>query len=132
MDLYFCQGNVIGIGLLYKQFLALCIAVFYRNIDNKFYATLFLLGCVLDNVFAGTFIFERISNYLVYINIVVFPYLFQSVRSPNIKLWIVLIILIYFTIESFTGLEKHGAVPYRTIINEDLKNPPVEYYEENI
>ena len=44
---------------------------------------------------------------------------------------LVYIILIYFSVESFTGLEKHGAVPYRTILNEDLENPPAEYYENN-
>ena len=31
-----------------------------------------------------------------------------------------------------TGMEKHGAVPYRTIFNEDLENPPSEYYHNEI
>lgn len=130
IDQYFSQGNVIGMGLLYKQLLALSVAVFYRKIDNKFYATLFLFGCILDNVFAGTFIFERISNYLVYTNIIIFPHLYKSVRLPNVKSMLVLIILVYFLIQSFTGLEKHGAVPYRTIINKDLENPDYRKYED--
>ena len=120
-----------GIGLIYKQLIAMCIALFYPKISNKFYATLFLSGCVLDNIFLGTFIFERISNYLVYTNIMVFPYFFKSVCSQRIRFLVVYIILIYFSVESFTGLEKHGAVPYRTILNEDLENPPAEYYENN-
>ena len=68
-DQYFVTGSVVGIGLIYKQLIAMCIALFYPKISNKFYATLFLSGCVLDNIFLGTFIFERISNYLVYTNI---------------------------------------------------------------
>ena len=61
----------------------------------------------------------------------VFPYFFKSVCSQRIRFLVVYIILIYFSVESFTGLEKHGAVPYRTILNEDLENPPAEYYENN-
>jgi len=40
-----------------------------------------------------------------------------------------IIAFIYFLLVSLYGLEKHGAVPYRTILNENLASPKIEYIQ---
>lgn len=127
----FVSDETLGLGVLYKFLIALVVAIFYKQLDSPFYATLFLVGAVLNNMFFGMLLFERISNYLIFTNVIVFAHLVTRPALRQVKYCLLSVVLIYYSLQSLTGLEKDGAVPYRTIINEDLENPPAEYYENN-
>lgn len=127
----FVTDQAFGLGILFKFFLALSVAIFYKKINSPFYVTLYLFGAVLDNIFTGMALFERMANYLVYTNFIVFAFFVKSRSLRQVSFVIVSIVSVYFMLQSLLGLEKHGAVPYRTVLYEDLENPPYEYYEDN-
>lgn len=128
-DVY-VSADTLGLGILYKFLVALTVAVFYKRLDSPFYATLFLMGAVLNNLFFGMALFERISNYLLFTNVIVFAHLVNRPFLRQVKYVLVSVSLLYYGIQSLTGMERDGAVPYRTIINEDLENPDYEKYED--
>jgi hypothetical protein len=119
-----------GLSVLFKTMVSLLVAVFYNKINKPIPATLFLYGSILANISAGFMPIERFSYYLIYTNIIVLPLLLENNFSRLFKKGIIAIIFIYFFLVSFYGLEKHGAVPYRTIINENIVSPDYEYLTE--
>lgn len=126
----FVTDQTFGLGILFKFSLALLVAIFYKQIASPFYVTLYLFGAVLDNIFIGLALFERVSNYLIYTNFIVFALFVKQRSLRQVSIILVVVVSVYFMLQSLLGLEKHGAVPYRTIYNEDLENPPYEYYED--
>ncbi len=119
-----------GLGILYNFLIALMIAFAYRKYRPDTIITIYLIGSLLYVASVGIALFERIAFYLMYTNIIVFANFMFIPRYRQISRVFAFITLIYFSIQSLTGLEKHGAVPYRTLLNEDLENPPTEYLPE--
>lgn len=116
-----------GLGILFKNFIAIIIAVLYNKLERPLYAKIFLMGAILANLTTGFMLIERFSYYMVYTNILVLPFLFKQRNFKQIAIVIATVCLIYFELQSLFALEKHGAVPYRTIFFENLKNPPKEF-----
>ena len=111
--------------------MALMIAFVYRKSYPDTVITIYLIGSLLYVGAVGIALFERIAFYLMYTNIIVFANFMRLPRYRQISRVFAFMTLIYFSIQSLTGMEKHGAVPYRTLINEDLENPPTEYLLED-
>ena len=120
-----------GLGILYNFLMALMIAFVYRKSYPDTVITIYLIGSLLYVGAVGIALFERIAFYLMYTNIIVFANFMRLPRYRQISRVFAFMTLIYFSIQSLTGMEKHGAVPYRTLINEDLENPPTEYLLED-
>jgi cytosine/uracil/thiamine/allantoin permease len=80
----------------------------------------------------GFNLFERISLYLFYLNIIVFSYFVKQRSLRQLSICMALACFLFFGMQIFLARESHGAVPYRTIINKDLNNPPWEWYLEHI
>lgn len=119
-----------GIGIIYNFLLALMVAFAYRKSRPNVILTIYLFGSTLYICSIGMLLLERIAFYMMYTNIIVFAYFMMLRRYRQISRVLLILTFIYFAIQSLTGMEKHGAVPYRTIINEDLENPPSEYYPD--
>ena len=118
-----------GLGVLFKTLTALFVAVFYNKINKPIYATIFLFGTIIANLSVGFMPIERFSNYLVFTNIIAIPMLFNNKFTKTFAKGYAIIAFIYFLLVSLYGLEKHGAVPYRTILNENLASPKIEYIQ---
>lgn len=116
-----------GLTILFKTLIALFIAVFYNKINKPIYATLFLYGSILANISVGFMPIERFSYYLIYTNIIVLPLMLKHNFTKPFTRGLVVVAFIYFLLVSFFGLEKHGAVPYRTIFNKNIASPKSEY-----
>ncbi len=119
-----------GLSILFKTIVSLFVAFFFNKIKKPIPATLFLYGSILANISVGFMPIERFSYYLVYANIIVLPLFFKNDFTKLFIKGFSAIIFIYFLIVSYYGLEKHGAVPYRTIINENITSPKSEYLIE--
>jgi hypothetical protein len=121
-----------GIGILFQFALGMLVALFSKKVEEPIYITLFLVGAMLNAMFTGLFLFERIAHYCVYLHIIVFSYF---MTQPNIvrvvKQSFIVAVFAFYSIQSLTGKEKHGAVPYRTVFGEDISNPNYEYYSEH-
>lgn len=116
-----------GLTILFKTLIALFVAVFYNKINKPIYATLFLYGSILANISVGFMPIERFSYYLIYTNIIVLPLMLKHKFTKLFTKGLVVVAFIYFLLVSFFGLEKHGAVPYRTIFNNNIASPKSEY-----
>jgi hypothetical protein len=116
-----------GLTILFKTLIALFVAVFYNKINKPIYATLFLYGSILANISVGFMPIERFSYYLVYTNIIVLPLMLKHNFTKPFTKGLVVIASVYFLLVSFYGLEKHGAVPYRTIFYKNVTSPKSEY-----
>ncbi|WP_288614061.1 EpsG family protein [uncultured Bacteroides sp.] len=120
-----------GLGTLYKLIIALVVAISYNKMKRNYYVDLFLIGSILNIFFVGFLLAERVSFYLLYANVVALPLLYLSTKKKIIRLFILVIPLTYFVVQSFSGLESHGAVPYRTFfLEKDLVNPPSPYFRD--
>ncbi len=119
-----------GLGVLFRALLAFFVAIFSNKTNKSIYTTIFLFGSVLANISVGFMPFERLTYYLVYTNIIVFPLLLKNKSTKYLTLGIVIISFLYFEVQSLYGLDKHGAVPYRTFFNENIENPPLRYLIE--
>ena len=117
-----------GLAILFKTLFALFVAVFYNKTNKSIYATIFLIGSIIANISVGFMPIERLSYYFIYTNIIVFPLLLQNNFTKNLTRILVIISLTFFILQSFYALEKHGAVPYRTILNENIESPKNEYF----
>lgn len=119
-----------GLGILFLVCLGICMALLYNRLQRPLYATIYLCGTVLQIASIGYMVFERISYYMVYVNILAFPLLLKNKKTKFISIGIVIVVFLYYSLQSFYGLEKHGAVPYRTFFNENIEEPISTYYEE--
>ncbi len=116
-----------GLSILYRYILALpFIAYINRFKDENVLVNLYLGGLLLNGLFFGFMNFERIAMYFYFAQILVYPVFLKKFTMRPI---IIVIIVSYFSLQSLLALEKHGAVPYRTLFYENLINPP---YEEEI
>jgi hypothetical protein len=118
-----------GIAILFKNFVAILFLLFFTGSSRNIYRNLYLGGVVLGNIFLGFMPGERISFYLYYTMIFAIPLLYnQSIsgRSRQLFIGLMSIIFLYFLIQNFFALEKHGAIPYRTLWFENIKNPSKE------
>ena len=120
-----------GLGVLFIFCLALCIAITYNKLQRPVIATIYLCGALLQMVSIGFMAIERVSYYMVFINILVFPLLLKCRKVRYIGIGVVVVSFLYYYLQSYYGLEKHGAVPYRTFFNEHIEEPlSTEYYQE--
>lgn len=119
-----------GLGILYNFLMAVLLAWVYRKSVPNTLLAIYLLGSVLYVCSVGILLLERIAFYLMYTNVIVFAHFMMLRRYRQVSRVFVFLTFLYFSIQSLTGMEKHGAVPYRTIFNEDLENPPSEYYQD--
>lgn len=117
-----------GLSILFRNVLALVFVIAVPDIKNNLYAKIYLMGIILGNIVVGFMPAERIVYYLYYVHIFAFPLLLYTNKKLSKRLFylIVLISLVYFSLQNLFALEKHGAIPYRTIFFEDLSNPPKE------
>lgn len=115
------------LAILFKTLIALFVAIFYNKTNKSIYATLFLLGSIIANISVGFMPIERFSYYLVYTNIIVLPLLLQNKLTKYFTRVVVIVSFVFFMLQSYYALEKHGAVPYRTIIDENISSPKNEY-----
>lgn len=129
MDNY-VVSDLPGIGIMFNVIIALFVAITYKQPSSNIILTIFLTGNVLYIFSIGLALFERIAFYLLYTNIIIMPLYVLQRRYHQIGRLFVFMSFVYFAVQSLTGMEKHGAVPYRTIFNEDLLNPPKDYVEE--
>ncbi len=112
--------------------MAVLLAFVYRKSVPNTILTIYFLGSVLYICSVGILLLERIAFYLMYTNVIVFAHFVTLRRYRQVAQVFFFLTFIYFSIQTLTGMEKHGAVPYRTIFNEDLENPPSEYYHNEI
>ena len=125
-DIYNVE-NTFGLGMLYNFIMGLFVVFYYDFKRPNNYVSLFLLGVTLMTLFYGLQVIERIAFYLFYLNMIVYAMLFKQMRKYNNCKYLCSFLLscmfIYYGIQSLTGMEKQGAVPYRTIWGENMKNP---------
>ena len=131
VDIYTVEATP-GFGILYNFLMAVLLAFVYRKSVPNTILTIYFLGSVLYICSVGILLLERIAFYLMYTNVIVFAHFVTLRRYRQVAQVFIFLTFIYFSIQSLTGMEKHGAVPYRTIFNEDLENPPSEHYHNEI
>lgn len=112
-----------GLGVLFVVCLGVTMAVVYNKLQRPVYATIYLSGTLLQIIAIGFMPIERIAYYMVFVNILAFPLLFKTQKTKFIGMGITIVAFFYYSLQSFTGLEKHGAVPYRTFFNENIEEP---------
>lgn len=117
-----------GLSILFRNVLAFIFIISLSNINSNIYAKIYLTGLVLGNIVVGFMPAERVTYFLYYVHIFAFPMLLNTNKKIGKQLFyfIVLLSLVFFTFQNLFGLEKHGAIPYRTIFFENLSNPPRE------
>lgn len=120
-----------GLSILFHSIIALFVALFYNKINKSIYATLFLYGSIIYIISVGFMPIQRFSYYLFFTNIIVLPIMFKNNLTKQLSKVLVIVCFFYFFIVSLYGFEKHGAVPYRTIFNENIVNPNYEYFKFN-
>lgn len=126
LDERFIEDVPVGIGYVYRVCLILIVAFYLPNFNHKhqLYAQLFLLGGILYILSWGLHLFERIAFYLYYTNCISYAIIFsKKINYRGLKPLIMMCTTFYFVIQSLWGLEKDGAVPYRTIFFENLNQP---------
>lgn len=124
-DRYF-SGASFGVQLLYFFIVASIGVLFAGKKCNKVYYNIFVIGACLYMLCWGQMLFERMSLYFFQVIIVVMPHVLS--KKSVVKFAVVSICTAYFMLQSLFALEKNGAVPYRTIYQENLVNPP---YDKN-
>lgn len=124
------DNSGLGLKILFNSLIALFVALYYNKINKPIYATLFLYGSIIALISVGFMPFERFSYYLVYTNIIVLPIMLKHNYTKQLAKVLIVVSFIYFFIASLYGFEKHGAVPYRTIFNENIVSPNYEYLTE--
>ena len=112
-----------GLSVLFKIFLGYYIIIYKKRIFSDILTNLFLIGICTSCLCFGLSLFERISNYFYFTNIIVFPLVFKTTRHDVISFIVKLFLALYFSLQILFGLEKEGAVPYRTILKENLISP---------
>ena len=125
-DRYY-SGATFGVQLLYYFILSIIILITLQSsqYDNTI-IKVFSIGSCLYILFWGQMLFERMSLYMFETIIFAFP---LAMRRNKIMIkGAAIVCLTYFTLQSLYALEKNGAVPYRTFINENLENP---IYDKN-
>jgi hypothetical protein len=125
-DRFISEINGMNLGLLFKNLCALTAAIYYKKSIYKVYILGFVLGTVLTNLSFSFMPLERLSYYLLYLNFIVFPLLIKENKNSVFLKTFTIIVLFFFSLVSLFGLEKHGAVPYRTFFGENLN-----YYHNN-
>ena len=116
-----------GLIILFNTLIALFVALYYNKINKPIYATLFLYGSIIAIFSVGYMPITRFSYFLVYTNIIVLPIMLKHNFNKLFTNGLIVISFIYFFIVSLYGFEKHGAVPYRTILFENIVSPKSEY-----
>ena len=124
-DRYFSDATF-GVQLLYFFIVSSMAILFAKKKCNKVYYNIFVVGACMYMVCWGQMLFERMSLYFFQVIILVLPYLLS--RKRVVKFATICICATYFMLQSLFALEKNGAVPYRTIYNENMINPP---YDKN-
>lgn len=119
-----------GVGVLFIACLGLSMALVYNKLQRPLFATIYLCGTLLQIVSIGFMAIERVSYYMVFTNILAFPLLLKCRRTKYIGIGVVVATFLYYSLQSYYGLEKHGAVPYRTFFYENIEEPISTYYEE--
>ncbi|OUN62766.1 MULTISPECIES: EpsG family protein [Butyricimonas] len=112
-----------GLGILFKVCLALSIVITYNKLQKPLLAKIYLCGSFLGIVSVGFLLLERVSFYMLYTNILVFPLLIKNRKVKIISTAVITVSFLYYVLQFYFGLEKHGAVPYRTIFFENVVMP---------
>ncbi|MGN8226122.1 EpsG family protein [Gracilimonas sp. BCB1] len=122
-----------GLSILFRNALALIFIIALPNLKKNIYAKIYLTGLILGNMVVGFMPAERVTYYLYYVHIIALPLLLYANKKLSKQLFYVIVLLsfIFFSLQNLFALEKHGAIPYRTIFFEDLSNPPQELIYKN-
>lgn len=129
-DRFVSEASGSGLGLLFKNFCALISIMYYNRSTYKVYILAFIIGTILVNLSYGFMPLERLAYYLLYLNFIVFPLLLNENRKSIILKSVSVLTLLYFILVSSLGLEKHGAVPYRTLFGENLNSYNTNYIND--
>lgn len=111
----------IGLSILFNYIIALPFIFNINKLkEDRTLVNLYLCGLLIRGLFFGFLTFERIGMYFYAAQILIYPKFLKNYSSRRL---LMIIIGIYFSLQSFLALEKHGAVPYRTLFYENLETP---------
>ena len=113
-----------GLSIFFNYLLALPFISKIKFLQgDKTLVNLYLGGLLLNGLFFGFSTFERIGMYFYATQVLAYPKFLQKFSLRPVLMFV---IVAYFSIQSLFALEKHGAVPYRTLFFENLEYPQYE------
>jgi len=107
-----------GMAVLFWVLLALFIAYKQHKIERPVLINLYLFGMVFYLIFLDFHLLSRAAAYMFYIKILIFPLYLSVEKNMFFKITILVIALLFFELEVFLDLGKHGGFPYQTIFSK--------------
>lgn len=107
-----------GLAVLLWVALALFIASQQEKIKRPIIVNLYLLGMIVYLISLDFHLLSRAASYLFYIKILIFPLYIKNEKNTFFIVTILAVAILFFELEVFLDLGKHGGFPYQTIFNE--------------
>ncbi len=125
-----------GLGLLYHGIITIPLLIYYKKINRPVLLNTTLFGVILLFVFKDFLLTKRLSYYLLFTEFISLSLLFKLEIQTHknffkqVKQGLIVVCLIFFSLQCLFSKEQFGAIPYRTFLFEDsLIYPKLEYFK---
>lgn len=107
-----------GLAVLFWVVLSLFIVSQQEKIKRPIIVNLYMLGMIIYLISLDFHLLSRAASYLFYIKILIFPLYIKNEKNIFFIITILTVALVFFELEVFLDLGKHGGFPYQTIFTE--------------